>query len=89
MVFDPLRLSENMSSEEQKVQACELLNAFDMNNEYTDRNFDEMLIEIYSHNGYPFMDQFEYIDAVYHNREVENLRKEYFDRKRRKEKTDF
>ena len=78
MARDPMRLSGDMSSEEQKDHARKLLDEFDAANKYTDQDFDKMLIAIYSHDGYPFMDQFEYMDAVFHNREVEILRNEYF-----------
>lgn len=54
---------------------------FDMNNEYTNEDFDNMLIPLYREDGYPWLDQFEYIDAIYTNMEVERLRREYFQRK--------
>ena len=36
--------------------------------------------------GYPFMDEFEYIDAQIHNSAVERLRSEYFRQKAEREK---
>ena len=68
--------------EEQKDRARQLYSEFDMDKKYTNRSFDKMLFPLYSYDGRPFMDQFEYIDAVFHNEDVEKLRKQYFDKKR-------
>lgn len=62
------------------------MNEFDFDKEYTDADFDAMLIPVYDENGYPFMDEFEYTDAQYNNLGVERLRREYFRRKALKEK---
>lgn len=40
----------------------------------TDADFDRLLIDVYDSNGYPFMDEFEYIDACICNRGVEKRR---------------
>jgi hypothetical protein len=61
------------------------MDEFDFDKEYTDADFDAMLISVYDENGYPFMDQFEYIDALYNNEGVERLRRDYFRRKALKE----
>lgn len=59
---------------------------FDMDKEYTNEDFDRMLIQLYSDDGYPYLDEFEYIDAVINNNAVERLRKEYFSQKRKRDK---
>jgi hypothetical protein len=58
---------------------------FDMDKEYTDVDFDRMLIPLYGANGYPYLDEFEYTDALINNSAVEKLRKEYFRQKAEKE----
>ncbi len=40
----------------------------------TDADFDRLLIDVYDANGYPFMDEFEYIDACICNSDVEKRR---------------
>ena len=40
----------------------------------TDADFDMLLIDVYDANGYPFMDEFEYIDACICNSGVEKRR---------------
>lgn len=59
---------------------------FEMDGEYTDEDFDSMLIPLYDADGYPYMDEFEYIDALINNRAVERLRGEYFSQKGKKGK---
>lgn len=59
---------------------------FDMDAEYTGEDFDRMLIPLYDASGYPYMDEFEYIDALINNSAVERLRKEYFSQKRKKDR---
>ncbi len=63
---------------------------FDMNKEYTNEDFDRMLVPLYDANGHPCLDEFEYIDAKFTNEEVERLRHVYFRQKkqRKKEKTE-
>lgn len=56
------------------------MNDFDMDGEYTDSDFNSMLIELYR-NGEPYLDSYEYYSALYHNDAVEDLRKAYFERK--------
>jgi hypothetical protein len=76
------RFSREKSIDEQKDEAERLFNEFDMNKRYTDSDFDKMLIPLYSWDGRPFMDEFEYEDTVFYNNGVEKLRKKYFDQKR-------
>ncbi len=40
----------------------------------TDADFDRLLVRVYDANGYPYMDEFEYIDACICNRGVEKRR---------------
>jgi hypothetical protein len=56
---------------------------FDMNLEYTHEDFDRMLVPLYDANGYPYLDEYEYIDAKFTNEEVERLRYAYFRQKER------
>ena len=60
------------------------LQNFDMGKEHSHEDFDRMLIPLYREDGYPYLDQFEYMDALCHNEEVERLRKEYFRHKKNK-----
>jgi hypothetical protein len=57
------------------------MNSFDFDKEYTHRDFDDMLIPLYSSSGYPYLDQFEYINAIHNNNAVEEILAEYFSRK--------
>jgi len=59
---------------------------FDMNKEYTNEDFDRMLVPLYDANGHPYLDEYEYIDAQYTNDEVERLRYVYFRKKNEREK---
>lgn len=59
---------------------------FDMNKEYTNEDFDRMLVPPYDANGYPYLDEYEYIDAQYTNDEVERLRYVYFQKKKERKK---
>lgn len=59
---------------------------FDMNKEYTNEDFDRMLVPLYDVNGQPYLDEYEYIDAQYTNDEVERLRYVYFRKKEQREK---
>ncbi|MDD4843879.1 MAG: hypothetical protein PHU31_06060 [Anaerotignum sp.] len=61
---------------------------FDMNKEYTDEDFDRMLVPLYDAGGYPYLDEFEYIDAQYTNDEVERLRYAYFRQKAQRKKAE-
>ena len=58
---------------------------FDMNKEYTNEDFDRMLVPLYDANGYPYLDEYEYIDAKFTNDEVERLRAAYFRQKAMRE----
>lgn len=40
----------------------------------TDADFDRLLVDVYDANGYPYMDEFEYIDACICNSGVEKRR---------------
>ncbi|MDD4511222.1 MAG: hypothetical protein PHY23_10015 [Oscillospiraceae bacterium] len=59
---------------------------FDMNKEYTNEDFDRMLVPLYDANGHPYLDEYEYIDAKYTNDEVERLRYVYFRQKEQRKK---
>lgn len=59
---------------------------FDMSKEYTNEDFDRMLIPLHDANGYPYLDEFEYIDAQFTNDEVERLRYVYFQQKKERDK---
>jgi hypothetical protein len=59
---------------------------FDMNKEYTNEDFDRMLVPLYDANEHPYLDEYEYIDAKYTNDEVERLRYVYFRQKEQRKK---
>ncbi len=61
---------------------------FDRDKEYTDKDFDRMLVPLYDAGGHPYLDESEYIDAKFTNDEVERLRYAYFGQKAQREKVE-
>lgn len=59
---------------------------FDWSKDYTEEDFDKMIIPVYNEDGYPYLDMFEYMDAMANNIAVERLREKYFFLKKWREK---
>jgi hypothetical protein len=62
---------------------------FDWEKEYNNKDFDDMLIPLYSSDGYPYLDAFEYTNAIHNNNAVEKIRVEYFERKTARERAQY
>jgi hypothetical protein len=61
------------------------MNNFDWDAEYTEEDFEKMMIPLYSDTGYPYLDEFGYMSACVHNERIEHLRQQYFARKAKRE----